>query len=483
MDVINHPLLGRLEHEAGEGWHGWIRLERFTEYGSHGSGVADEDAPADAEFRALDHQFAERTRMFGEGRFPIVIGDCGAGALSAAQERSIEFLVANESGVLEALVRHLYEEYQLQCEGLREYHGQSDDGTLDDVVPVLDSPEGLKRLISFGEFFVGVQAIEGHVPISLYGGCTWDEEHGLELDFVKDRVLGWDDGVNPISGEGTTPFACPLPEGIDVSAIRPDAQGCREVELRIHGRWSGIYAIDEENRCTGLARPCPFCLDGVWDPEGIDAVREVPRRHRVFASPLVFAMIHMLPSLGLMVVSPLLLLLGALLWPGLFWGSLAICSGAMGALLLVFRRHIAMRRHPVFWVGLVQFGLAAAGLVAWYRFDAFAGGSITDMLGWLVWSGSALIAGAALVFGLYMLLDLAREMGVSAGLFSLPFVAFAAIVGTALWFAGTGVFSPFHLLWIVPGTVFVVASLGAGGALAGLRWMGRGLESDSEEGG
>ncbi len=44
MDVINHPLLGRLEYEAGEGWHGWIRLSGFAENGRHGSGVVDEDA-------------------------------------------------------------------------------------------------------------------------------------------------------------------------------------------------------------------------------------------------------------------------------------------------------------------------------------------------------------------------------------------------------------------------------------------------------
>ncbi len=53
------------------------------------------------------------------------------------------------------------------------------------------SPEKIKNLIGISTVFIKIISKEGYSYFDISGGCNWDEEHGLNLLFHKDRVISF----------------------------------------------------------------------------------------------------------------------------------------------------------------------------------------------------------------------------------------------------------------------------------------------------
>ena len=53
------------------------------------------------------------------------------------------------------------------------------------------SSEKIKNLIGISTIFIKIISKEGYSYFDISGGCNWDEEHGLNLLFHKDRVISF----------------------------------------------------------------------------------------------------------------------------------------------------------------------------------------------------------------------------------------------------------------------------------------------------
>ena len=108
---------------------------------------------------------------------------------SAEQENAHIYLLENETAVGQAIVQGVFGCYQDEIY----------DPELEEFLPKLESPEGLKRLIRLRElYFEGSPSEEPQGAFARVGwsfGCTWDEEHGLGVRTHKDVVeeVGTDD--------------------------------------------------------------------------------------------------------------------------------------------------------------------------------------------------------------------------------------------------------------------------------------------------
>ena len=471
MYELNHSILGKLRYEPGEGWWGWIALPQLAEYCSPWVDIVlDNDVhawgPDDLPDEVVERQLeiAARQVMLDEGKLAICIIDGGSGQITEAQESSIRQLLKKETPVTKAITKEMSRQLKHVDPELLEHPEKSDD-TQELTTPHLISPQSLEAQISFGDITVAADVTNGRVPIVFRGSCTWDEEHDFEVTILGGKV---------VDKSEISPFPCRMPAKIDLNGIPADKRGMRQAELRIYGRWSGIYEIDAARKCTGVRRPCPLCLDVAWDPSGIEFARRVPKQHRFAA--VAMPVVSVFVILTAVVLSPLMLLLALTVWPGWFWGSLALCSTSL--LFLVAIRFF--QSHPVVWLNVVQAGLASAGLFAWYRFDAFAPVSVWEVIGWLVWGCALLASLYALLMSVLVVLKFQRAGRAVGWVIVSPFLAFTCVVGAALWFTGYGDLSRLHLIWIVPLSIVASYIIGNGVLVLTVHRVANLLDTETE---
>lgn len=477
MDEFDDPRIDKLTFDLDVGeWVGTIELPLFAECDQRAlyratrritqESDGDDGAPG-------DESNDDRTPPPKQTQLDLYVLDTGCGRITPAQRRTLAYLLEHEKEVLDTILDSLLKTYRSIYNDLREFHGQHDHAGLGELVPEIDDPDGLKELIDFSSISLGGLAVDGYVPITVWGSCTWDEEHGFEIEILKDRAI---DGSEESELE---PFPYTLPDELELSKLPFDEAGECLVEFRIHGAWTGIYRLSSERQVLGRDRPCLYCKGQCWDAEGIDAIREVPPAHRRISSTPVFVATE-LSLTGGSCFAPLLLLLGLLAWPGFFWGALLFSAVSVVAWITVpnlpqdYKSNVA-------GANAVIAALSIAGLVASYGFDAFADISFAAAIGWIIWTGAALAVLFAVGTGATIAVSLGNAMGRSGLVLSLPFLIFAAVVGVAVWKTFTDAFSKFHLLWIVPLSIYLALATGMSAALAQLNHLRKQLDDDTNK--
>ena len=94
---------------------------------------------------------------------------------------------------MEAVKRETFIRYQGVVDQARAgIYASRDPHELDLILPHLESPEGLTKLMRLRSVeILGYEKAE-IAPVRFFFRYTWDEEHGCELYAWKDRIL-WDE--------------------------------------------------------------------------------------------------------------------------------------------------------------------------------------------------------------------------------------------------------------------------------------------------
>src|SRR5580698_6456000 len=111
-----------------------------------------------------------------------------------------------------------------------------------------------------------------------------------------------------------TSYPFPLPEAVMRSLQTPAGDGKHYLDVRVAGKWDGILVVDGHGMCIGVyirrrieAWSLPFA------PNDIEAVRSASVCNRVVAAMPFDLWSSAL--LTIVVLSPVALLLGWLVWP------------------------------------------------------------------------------------------------------------------------------------------------------------------------
>jgi hypothetical protein len=501
MKVLEHPALGKIEYdETGEGWHGWIRLPFLSAYDAVGaeaeSRPSGDDRDADLETR----EGTEEEQRFREGFFPVTIADQTGEGPTGAQDRAVTYLLENQEKVGRSVVDFIYAFYTTEIHSWRRGHKIVDrEGNvvgrepaflaeeMDDVAPKLDSPEGLQKLIRLGHVVVMEDVSrDGAAFVTLYFHCTWDEEHGYEVHVHKDQA---------VEEEEVTPFPFALPAGIDASAIPVEHDGNRHVELKIRGRWNGVYVVDRSMTCVELAGSGQSV--GPWphaaDPEDIEGVRRATFLHRFWVSqgmivvPL-FLILLLGPLVGSHVISPVCLIVAFTGIPALFFASMVLCAIHLAVIYLSFRgQDEAILLYPPAYVALGQIVVAALGAYCAYTVDPTDPGGqfglvrsifgfLGAALGWGLWGLGCLAAVKAIAIGGRFV----RRREGSSEYMGPPFFLFALLMIAGLAVTVATSFSKLHLLWMFPAALVVSACFWLAWSVP--RWL-KNVQDVSEEAG
>ncbi|MCA9027310.1 MAG: hypothetical protein KDA86_19025 [Planctomycetaceae bacterium] len=104
---------------------------------------------------------------------------------STAQSDALAFQLNNGQRVFAAVLDALWAYYQRIRPRYIDYLGSD----VDQLMPALDNPEALMRLIDLRQVHVHPSEKSGIAHVGLQFGCTWDIEHGLGVMMHNDRVV------------------------------------------------------------------------------------------------------------------------------------------------------------------------------------------------------------------------------------------------------------------------------------------------------
>jgi hypothetical protein len=455
---LEHPRLGTLRYDEDCGWDGWINTPRFAECrmperkqrrtGIEGPTAEleddpdDPDDPEDIDVNDCDDDVeADLQRMTGKLR--LRIEEVRPGSLTAAQERTIAYFLDHEAKLLAKVLDLLYLDYRDYRQEALDLQREYGEAAVDEIPPRLKSSSQLREFVEFELIEVGGDVIDGSVTISL--SLDSDFTGGMIIELLQDEILEW---------EGSEPecFPARVPNTFDLSHMLPDEGEVRSVEFKIYGRWSGIYHIDDRGVVVDRVH-CWICNGEYWDPEGIEDVRIPNLQHLRSASlPEQVALPAMMMLGGCL--GSLFLVLGFVLWGGLYWVSLVLSTLTLSAKLAFSRlrrfAHVGDYVRPA-----VVLGLSVAGILHSQRNGGGVNEGLLTAIGWGAWSLSALVLLLAVRRGVKGLMRFRSKTHVLSWAFALPPLFISMVLGTALWKTYQGDVSKLHLIWAVPATFLI----------------------------
>jgi hypothetical protein len=435
--TIEHPVFGTLKLDESGDWTRLVHLPVFARYDEKSDGYVDIDGEDQGQSRRAKRE-KRRAEQFAAGLFPLHIVDMEESGPSTAQEEAYRFLIEHESQVADAIMSYVF----------RTYAHRDDYWTLDGLQQgefgvKLSEPSDLKRVMRLSSVMI-VPADGDVADVIFYFNSSLDEEHGVEVTTNRAEI---EDDVFDL-------FPIDLPDELDATEIAPEPAGHRFVELRHHGRWHGIYVLDDGLRCVGRVATSVTARSyrhRINSPDQIEGIRAPTRWHRWFASPARRHTARWLATSNWLVSLPCLLVAWAFL-PQLFWVSLSLS-------VLCFVGNWVLDEE---WrlLPIVQVVVSIAGLV--YASDAPDFGNpehVKDVLGVygsIVWWCVATIDALAIAVFLFLVVGFNRNTireGLGAVLpVSLPVVALTSGLAASHY----GYWSIFHLLWLTP--LAIVAS-------------------------
>ena len=214
VHTLNHPVLGQITYIPRQHlWTGWIRLPLFTALTSAAVQEADQESlrelwkdHPDAQLELAQVTETEEDQRLLRGEFPLEVEPPftrkpGLRRLSewwrergkpppqpaSSQVNAFRFLVTNEPRTFGPILEKTYAQYSKEWENWRK--GASAVGRDEILLPFVDSPDGLKRLIRLTSVtLLGSQSLE-IAPVRYRFICSWDHEHGYELYSLADQVF------------------------------------------------------------------------------------------------------------------------------------------------------------------------------------------------------------------------------------------------------------------------------------------------------
>jgi hypothetical protein len=106
---------------------------------------------------------------------------------TAEQSQAFRYLLDNEARIAAIVLQAIFERYPEEKEEFADAY--SDDGDVDEILPDLDSPEGLRSLMGLSSVFVLTVTRAGVAYVGFEFGCVWEEEHGLGVMLHQDRIV------------------------------------------------------------------------------------------------------------------------------------------------------------------------------------------------------------------------------------------------------------------------------------------------------
>jgi|SRR5579871_980880 len=111
---------------------------------------------------------------------------------TAEQLEAYAFLKTHEAAVASAVLKAIFDIY---TSGLRDAYGYEDEDAKE-LMPEIESPHELKRLLGLGNVHVLGVAKAGVAYIGFEFGCAWDDEHGLGVLTHRDRIVSVGDAAD-----------------------------------------------------------------------------------------------------------------------------------------------------------------------------------------------------------------------------------------------------------------------------------------------
>ncbi len=118
--------------------------------------------------------------------------------ISAAQRVAVQNLIRGEQHISQTVLAAIFDKYPDERRAYG-FAGSQDDGEYDDdesqeVMPQIDQPEDLKKLIGLTRIYI-LHRERDNVPlVGFEFGCTWDESHGLGVMTHRGRAVYIGDG-------------------------------------------------------------------------------------------------------------------------------------------------------------------------------------------------------------------------------------------------------------------------------------------------
>jgi uncharacterized protein DUF6985 len=128
----------------------------------------------------------EWNAFFGEvANLPIgLVGDTGAVKFNKKHQSGIDYLLANQTAILQAILTELLKQYPAQ----QEIYGYEGDDKRD-FMPDVHDIQGFADLMSPEGVYV-LSVYQNKFPYMGYGfSCSWDREHGFGAMLLKARVV------------------------------------------------------------------------------------------------------------------------------------------------------------------------------------------------------------------------------------------------------------------------------------------------------
>jgi hypothetical protein len=195
-EVLNHPVLGPLRRipdddpyevidqwkmptEAGKSgfdgvkrggpypWEGRVRLPSFQPHVL----VADDRAQFQHDRARADSPRSAMAWEFAEGEFDLRVYTGADEEPSDSQAKAFAEFRSRERENADVIIRAILEHYQKTCESRRR---DWLDRYVDDLVPVLTSPDGLRDLMQLRHVHVHPASADGRVVLAFQFVCTWE---------------------------------------------------------------------------------------------------------------------------------------------------------------------------------------------------------------------------------------------------------------------------------------------------------------------
>jgi hypothetical protein len=173
---MKHPVFGEIVW-VEDRWCGWVQVAFFADFNMDARRLLAE--------RLGKFDPRVRSDEAKQGEVELSVDTPEGDEPSSSQERAFLQFLENQQSICAAVIDAIFDEYQSDLEFWR-----TGDNLIDELmVPSLQSPDGLKRLLRLLRVKVLAVARDGCAFIGFSFDCTWDEEHGVGVLVHGTRVV------------------------------------------------------------------------------------------------------------------------------------------------------------------------------------------------------------------------------------------------------------------------------------------------------
>jgi hypothetical protein len=114
----------------------------------------------------------------------IPLEDRGTQSPTPEQAAAFQFLIDHEPAIHSSVLHAIFGAYP----GMQ-YSYDYDDEEAEELMPAIDTPDQLKRLLGLSTVNILPATKDGVAYVGFEFGCTWDSEHGLGVMTHRERIV------------------------------------------------------------------------------------------------------------------------------------------------------------------------------------------------------------------------------------------------------------------------------------------------------